>query len=292
MSIDVYAAVTDRIIAALDEGTVPWHKPWRTTGSDWPCNIEGRRYRGINVLLLGLMGYESPVWLTFKQAKERGGSVRKGEHSTMVVFWKTLRVTEEKDGKQVQKTVPMLRYYNVFNIAQTDGVKLPARFVDGPATTVDPIEAAESIVDRYLSDAGPALSWGADSAYYLPKADRIHVPARDSFTSSEAVYDTLFHELGHSTGHPNRLDRDGIARFDHHGSDRYGREELVAELTSAFLCAEAGIEPERVQSAAYIAGWVASIRADKRAVVVAAGAAQRAADLILGRQAEAQKAAA
>jgi antirestriction protein ArdC len=283
---DIYQEVTDRIVASLEAGTAPWRMPWNTR-SGRPQNLEGRAYRGINVLLTGLAalehGYSSPFWLTFKQAKERGGTVRKGEAGTLVVFWTTFQVTDKETGKP--KTVPMLRHYSVFNLEQTEGVKLPKRVVDWQAAGADfehePVESAEAVVTAYLAK-GPQLRHGGNRAFYNTLADIITVPERKSFANGDEYYSTLFHEVGHSTGHVDRLARKFGETF---GCDDYGREELVAEMTSAFLQAETGIDTAQDNSAAYLQSWIRSIKEDPKAVVVAAGAAQKATDLILGRTA-------
>jgi antirestriction protein ArdC len=282
---DIYQEVTDRIVTALEAGTAPWQMPW-TTRSGRPQNLEGRAYRGINVLLTGLAalenGFSSPFWMTFKQAKERGGSIQKGQKGTLVVFWTTFTVADKETGKP--KTIPMLRHYTVFNLEQTEGVKLPKRVVEfnsGGDVEFSPVESAEAIVASYLV-GGPQLHHGGGRAFYRVDSDVITVPEREAFSSGDEYYSTLFHEIGHSTGHPDRLNRKFGGQF---GCDDYGREELVAEMTSAFLQAETGIVSAMDNSAAYLGGWVTSIKEDPKAVVVAAGAAQKAADLILGRPA-------
>lgn len=277
----IYEMVTDKVVAMLAEGTVPWRKPWNAGTA--PRNIEGHVYRGINVMLLSMSEYSSPFWLTFKQAKERGGSVKKGEKSTMVVFWKRLLITDKETGER--SVVPMLRYFNVFNLDQTEGVKLPKAVAEYDAEALvqpDPIAAAEAIVAGYAD--GPEIRFkDADRAFYVPATDVITVPPLSSYDAPEEYYSTLFHEMGHSTGNAKRLNRKYGQTF---GSHDYGREELVAEMTAAFLCAESGIETTLENSAAYLNSWIRTIREDPRAVVVAAGAAQRAADLVLGRKFE------
>lgn len=281
----VYEMVTEKIIEQLEAGTVPWRKPWRAA-EEGPRNIDGYRYRGINVLLLIMAGYDSPYWLTFKQVKAKGGNVRKGEHSTVIVFWKRVKITEkdEATGKPETKIIPMLRYYRVFNLEQTEGVKVPrkvlaAQQAEIDAVEPDPIAEADKIVKAYPDR--PKISRRGAEAFYSPLTDSITVPPMKAYDDAGEFYSTLFHEMGHSTGHPKRLDRfDGADRF---GSHAYGREELIAEMTAAFLCAEAGITNTMINSAAYLQGWIDTIREDARAVVVAAGAAQRAADHVLGR---------
>lgn len=276
----IYEMVTERIVAMLEEGTAPWRKPW--TPASFPRNISGHRYRGVNLFLLQSQ-YDSPFWLTYKQAQERGGNVIKGEQSTMIIFWKRLRITEvnEATGKREPKVIPMLRYFRVFNLEQTENVKLPKSVIEFDASKVEhaPITDAEAIVKGYKG--GPPIKvTESDQAFYLPGLDHITVPQMSQYPSPDEYYSTLFHEMGHSTGHPDRLNRDQKGNF---GSHDYGREELVAEMTAAFLCSEAGITMTMDNSAAYLASWIKTIKEDVRAVVVAGGQAQRAADHILGR---------
>lgn len=284
---DVYQIVTERIVAMLEEGTVPWRKPWNSqTGV--PRNLDGRPYRGINLMLLGMSGYSSPYWLTFKQAQERGGSVKKGEKGTMIVFWKRIKVTDEVDGKKVDKTIPLLRYFYVFNLDQTEGVKVPrkveqhlAALSSGEVDHPEPLVEAEAIVAGY-ADAPEIQYVSGDRAYYTPSTDVITVPPQAQYDDLGEFYSTLFHEIGHSTGHKDRLDR--FSGKNHtFGCHDYGREELVAEMTATFLCAEAGIETAFDNSAAYLASWIKTIKEDPKAVVWAAGKAQAAADHVLGR---------
>jgi antirestriction protein ArdC len=225
--------------------------------------------------------------VTYKQAKELGGHVRKGEESTLVVFWKVLRKKDRESGKD--KSFPMLRYYRVWNLEQTEGVRIPKDRpmpTDEPEAGFNPVDNAEAIASGYPD--GPPISYdGGDRAYFIPALDEIHLPKRETFVSAAAFYSTLFHEQTHSTGHKSRLNREGIS--DHgqvFGNHEYGREELIAEMGAAFLCAEAGLDPSDhlANSAAYIGSWMRKIREDKRAVVVAAGAAQKAVDHILGRK--------
>lgn len=279
----VYEIITERIVEMLKQGTVPWRKTWNAGNA--PRNIDGYRYRGINVFLLHSLGYSSPFWMTFKQAQKRGGSVRKGEHGTVIVFWKIFRKaeTDEVTGEREVKTIPMLRYYRVFNLEQTENVKLPKAVAEFNAQAEREVETrveAEDILAGY--ENGPLVRETGDQPVYMPLVDRVEVPPRNTFESADEFYVALFHELGHSTGHPSRLNRFQSGAF---GSHEYGREELVAEMTAAFLAGEAGIETTMPSHAAYLDAWIHTISEDVRAVVVAAGAAQRAADLILGHTA-------
>ena len=283
--IDCYQIITDRIIGLLESGVVPWRKPWKTNGG-FPRNlISGKAYRGVNIWLLHAMNYESPLWLTYKQAAELGGNVKRGEKACPVVFWKKW----EKENKQTgeKEFFPLMRFYYVFNVAQCENIpadRLPAV----PETTPDALPAAfdvslaESIVTGYKNP--PAVKHGMAKAYYSPGGDYVGMPDNGKFVSPGYYYATLFHELAHSTGHVSRLNRPGIMDNAGMGSPAYAREELTAEMTSAFLCGAAGIADTGgliENSAAYVASWLQALRNDKKLVVQAAGLAQRASDYIL-----------
>lgn len=287
----VYGIVTDNILALLDRGVVPWHQPWAARGASLPRNAWGRKYRGLNVFILAttamMKGYKSSYWLTFRQVTERGGTVRKGEKSTLVIFWSLVDVKDDT-AKSGTKRVPILRYYNVFSLDQTDGVTL-TKGMKGEAATPDLPDTftvdddAEAILSSYLvRDDAPRFREAGDRAFYRGTEDTITIPERKAFESTATYYATAFHECGHSTGHKSRLDRDGIVNFDHFGSERYADEELVAEMTSAFLCAEAGIDNTLESTAAYIASWRKRLTDDPALIVKAAGRAQKAADFITG----------
>jgi antirestriction protein ArdC len=282
---DAYKVVTDRIIEALDAGIVPWHKPWKSVAGSGPTSMQtGREYRGINVWILSvtsmLRGYSSPYWLTFKQAKERGGSVRKGEKGTQVVLWKPVRKEVETEGGETEtQQYLVLRYFTVFNLEQCDGIEAPA---SEPLPERDPIEACEEIVTGYVP--GPDIRHGGNSAYYSPALDFVQMPQRGQFDTSEHYYGTLFHELAHSTGHESRLKRDTLISPKPFGSEDYSKEELTAEMTAALLCGEAGIEVNVQHHASYVANWLEALRNDRKLLVQAAARAQKAADLVLGVQ--------
>lgn len=284
----VYEIITERIVALLDRGVIPWRKTWNAGGeADWPVNITGRKYRGINIWLLWaakeLGGYESNVWLTYKQAQKHGGKVRAGEKGTPVVFWKRILVDDEANPGE-KKWIPLLRYFTAFNLDQTDDVRLPKKFETQPKpSNFDPIDAAESIVDGMPNAPTIRRNAPSDRAYYSPALDTVTVPMPEQFGEAAEFYATLFHELGHSTGHEDRVGRPGIGEFDHFGSDKYAREELVAEMTAAYLLATAGLDAPTIEnSAAYIASWKSRLAEDPRTIVVAAAQAQKAADYILG----------
>lgn len=273
---DMHQEMTDKVVELLEAGTIPWEKPWN--GSvDAPRSVHGRPYRGWNALLLSFMrqakGYESPFWITFNQAKARGGSVRKGEKGTTVVLWKFTDGIDKVTGEE--KRSVFLTSYTVFNLDQCDGVESPEL---PEALDADPIESAQSIIDSMPQR--PTLTHGGDSAYYAPAIDVVNLPAFESFKSAEGYYSTAFHELAHSTGHESRLGRVSSTSF---GSESYAGEELVAELTAAFLMGEAGLGERTIeQRAAYIANWLQVFKSDPKVLIRSSGAAQRAADFIVG----------
>lgn len=287
MALDVYQAVTDRILEMLDQGTVPWRRPIKPKahGDGFPKSMStGKRYRGVNVFLLAITawakGYESSYWITYKQAQEQGGQVRKGEKSSLVIFWKQYTVEDQENGED--KEVMVARHYNVFNAEQCEGIVAPDTLpVDEAATPFEPIAEAEKIVQGYHN--GPKIEHEGNQAFYLPEADTVKIASPERFHVREGYYATLFHELVHSTGHMRRLNRGLGEKLSVFGSEDYSKEELVAELGAAFLAAVAGISPPTIeQSAAYIAGWRKKLQGDKKLLVQAASAAQKGADHILG----------
>jgi antirestriction protein ArdC len=284
---DAYAVVTERIIEALEQGIVPWHQPWRSPTGLGPRSLaSGKPYRGINVWTLAvtaqLRGYTSPYWLTFKQAKERGGSVRKGEKGTQIVLWKPVKKTfENENGEKENGGYLLLRYFTVFNSEQCDGIEVPTSETE-PVREHAPIEEAQLISDRFIGVLnGPQLQHGGGRAFYMPALDRVQMPLPEQFESAEHYYGTLFHELAHSTGHDSRLKREGIGSSVF-GSPDYSKEELVAEMAAAFLCGDAGIDVNVPHRAGYIASWLKALKDDRKLLVHAAAAAQKAADCVLG----------
>jgi antirestriction protein ArdC len=297
MSDTIHQIITGRMIAAMERGTVPWHKPWQAAAGRPRSMSTGQPYRGVNVFLLAMTaaeeGYGSPFWGTYRQIGDLGGQVRKGEQSTLVVFYKQVNAADRdpQTGEITGRQVPLLRYYRVFNAGQAD--RLPGRFYPAPGEHRE-ISQPQAVLDGYLA-RGPSLRHVAgDRVDYHPVTDIIRLPLPAQFLSPEGYYATAFHEAGHSTGHPSRLNRPGIAALDHFGSDRYAREELIAQMTSSILCAQAGIDnPELFEnSASYIAGWLSALNDDKKLVVAAATQAQRACDLISHPEREATRDAA
>lgn len=271
----VYQVITDRILGLLDKGTVPWQKPWDSE-SGLPKNLKTRRpYNGINIWMLLSAGYESPYWLTFNQAKAEGASVRKGEKATTVIYWNVQTTKPDEEGNT--KKLFILRYYNVFNVAQVDGITVPDD--GGGKPELSPIEACEKLVGGYPK--GPAIVHGDTRAYYRPSTDSVHMPNLQAFRGAEEYYSTLFHELVHSTGHKDRLDRATLKDAVRFGDVSYCREELVAEMGATFLCGLAGIGNSTItNSAAYIGGWKSVLRGDPTCIVTAASQAQRAVEHI------------
>ena len=268
MKKSVYEIVTERILELLAAGVVPWRRPWVVSGAvNW---ISQRPYRGINTLLLPPGEYA-----TYKQITEAGGSV-KGAKSQIVVFWRWLE-KEDADTGEAEK-IPMLRYYRVFDIKDCKGIKSKRKEI---RFDHDPIAEAEAIVDGY-ADA-PPIGFASGRAYYMPSPDRVSVPPIQDYPKAEEYYSTLFHELIHSSGHQSRLNRPGIEEYAAFGDENYSKEELIAEIGAAMLCATCGIDNSTIEnSAAYIQSWHRKLKNDPTLIVKAAGQAQKATDYILG----------
>lgn len=286
---DVYERVTARIIADLEQGIRPWMKPWHvehTAGRiTRPLRHNGTPYRGINVLLLWgeamEKGYAAPLWMTYKQALELKAQVRKGEQGALVVFADRFTRTEtDEKGEAVELEIPFMKGYTVFNVEQIDG--LPAHYYAQP---LDPLPVSERMTaaEQFIAGTGATIRHGGNQAFYAPSRDLIQLPPFEAFKNAEGYYGTALHELTHWTRHPSRLDRDfGRQRF---GDTGYAREELVAELGAAFLCADLQATPEpREDHAAYLGHWLEVLKSDKRAIFQAAAHAQRAADYLHGLQ--------
>jgi antirestriction protein ArdC len=286
---DVYAIVTEKIINLLEQGVVPWRRPW--AGGGLPRNVVSKKpYRGINHFLLSVSKYVQPYWLTMRQANELGGHVRKGEESTIVVFWKVEdRSAEAQEVNEIELDKEcsrrfVLRYYRVWNVEQCE---LPERALERlpkiETHEQDSIDAVKRIIAG-MSNA-PAIENAGTKAFYSIITDRVTMPPRNLFISAEEYGATLLHELTHSTGHAKRLARESITEAAAFGSAVYSKEELIAEMGGAYLCAEAGISNAVIENqAAYIAGWLKRLHDDRRLVVQAAAQAQHAADYILNRQ--------
>jgi len=274
---DIYTAVTDRIIAQMEQGIIPWQKPWVANGKA-VSHATGKPYSLLNQMLLGRPG----EYLTFKQCQEAGGHIRKGEKASMVVFWKWIEQEDEETGET--KEVPFLRYYNVFHIDQCEGVTAKYTtanaFPDGAST----VKNAQDIIYDYLSRKGVKLSHvEGDKAFYRPSTDEVVLPIRKQFVSTAEYYSTVFHELTHSTGHPSRLNR--LSKPSFFGAEDYSKEELVAEIGAAALVNHVGLETEHSfrNNTAYIQNWLSVLKGDKRFIVSAAGKAEKAVNLILNQ---------
>jgi antirestriction protein ArdC len=283
---DLYQQVTNAIVAELEKGVAPWVRPWRTLDARFgggPFNgFTERGYRGVNVWLLLIAaakkGFEDPRWFTYRQAQALGAQVRGGEKSTLVVFWKQnkLKETDQATGETKEKTVPLLRSYNLFNAAQCDGIA-PLGKVEESVPELRYHEA-KALLEKH----GVDVRFGGDKAFFAPALDFIQMPRFESFESEEHYWGTMLHELTHWTGHKSRLDRDLSGRF---GSNSYAAEELVAEMGAAFLCANLSVSG-RLRHPEYIATWLAVLKEDKRAVFKASSLAQAASDFVLDRKVE------
>jgi len=284
MSQDIYQVIAGRFIAQLEKGTVPWQRPWLS-----PQNIVSMNpYHGANVFTLACEERESPFWLTYRQASELGGNVRKGEKSTPVIYWKML---EKTDGNGVvlvnangrPDSIPFVRWSNVFNLEQTQGINEPLLSKEPVEQTA--LEKAQAILDnadcceiRHNSQAGRAV--------YIPLQDAIEVPSIKRFPDKSNFFHTVFHELVHSTGKSTRLNREGITDKIEQGSEKYAKEELIAELGASFLSNEAGIlgDVQFKNSASYLKSWIQKLKDDPKMIVAACSAAQKACKYVMGER--------
>lgn len=269
---NVYEVITKHVIDQLEEENIPWCKPWSGSPKNF---ISGKDYRGINTFLLGCSGFSSPYFMTFNQAKAKGGNVKKGSKGFPVVFYKNWK--EENAAGEDEKHWVM-RYYRVFNADQIEGIEFPSLETGKP---FEPITECEKVANGYT---GPEMVTGSPQAYYSPGKDLINMPKRELFNGPEEFYSTLFHEMTHSTGHKDRLDREGIVGRHYFGDCDYSKEELIAEMGAAFLCGHTGIDNRTIEnSTAYIKGWVRKFKDHPKMVLQAAAKAQKASDLILGK---------
>lgn len=275
--------ITQEIIARLESGTKPWIKPWRGVPVSHPLRACGIPYRGMNVFWLWMVadmcGYASPFWMTYNQAKELGAQVRKGEKSTIAIFYKsyTKEVEAPETGEKTDESRRVLKAYPVFNADQVEG--LPERF--HPAATLEVVEpeGRQAELDSFFARIPAVLRHQGDEAYYEPVADRVTMPPAHLFSGFDHYYATLAHELSHWTGHASRLDRNLKNRF---GSAAYAAEELIAELSSAMLGAELGLPVTHLDShASYIEHWLKLLKQDDRAILTAAAKAEEASRLLL-----------
>ena len=290
--LDIYSKVTNKIIADLERGNLTWLQPWQSGHAageiSKPLRAIGKPYQGINVIMLWAsameQGFDCPIWLTYKQAAELGGQVRKGEKGSLVVYADTFKKLEANEqGEDIETAIPFMKGYTVFNAQQID--HLPEHFSARTEPQHNqPIERIQQ-AEGFFANTKATLLHGGNRAFYSPDRNMVQMPDIQSFHNAESYYATLAHEMTHWTRHPSRLNRDfGRQRF---GDAAYAKEELVAEIGAAFLCADLGITPEiREDHAAYIASWLKVLRDDKRAIFTAASHAQKATDLLHSYQAQ------
>lgn len=283
---ETYERVTASILALIDSGDLlPWQKPWKGE-SVWARSMSsGKLYNGINRWILTLTAQANgwvPWFGTYKQITELGGQVRKGEKSSLAILWKPMTRTNVATGQE--EKFMMLRTFNVFSASQADG--LPEKYFaqPEPTNTDDRSIEAEAVFSKYIETEGIKLSFGGDRAFYSPRLDSITLPNFDTFVSADHYYATAFHEAGHSTGAEKRLNRPGIAEFDHFGSHQYSREELVAELSASLVLGVLEMDKPNVieNQAAYLKNWASALKEDPQAFVWAAGRAEKAANRVLG----------
>lgn len=293
---DLYQQITNQIVDALEQGTMPWQRPWNNDFPSMviPCNGEsGRLYSGINVLLLWMSAirknFTQRKWVTFQGANHLGGQVRAGEKSTVIIFYKPNFIEEKDDegnivfdenGEPKMKTSVFIRGHHVFNIEQCDGLEKYYEAFPEPEKSSDMLPRPD--LDVLPLKMGMQLyNKAQDRACYIPKRDCIVMPDFEKFNTADDYYATLLHECGHATGHKDRLNRDGIVKFDKFGSERYAFEELIAELTSAFTCAHLNIRNNISQNAAYIESWINTLKSDKKAIFRASSQAREATQFLL-----------
>ena len=283
---NIYREITDKIIAELERGIVPWVQPWSSNKQLCPLGLPvngltRRSYFGINILLLWSAleekGFVLPYWLTFKQAVAMGGSVSKGEHGTHVYFADKFVPQKEQQRANDEGTDPsaihFLKRYTVFNAEQCEGLPVGLFGKVEPRLPREIVPEAEALIGA----TGADFRIGGDKAFYVPSEDFIRIPNQTAYPDQINYYRTAFHELGHWTGHKTRLDRSLTTKF---GTIDYAREELVAEMATAFVCASLGIVPT-VRHADYIGNWLTVLKEDARAIVKAASLASKACDFIL-----------
>ena len=284
----VYEIINERIFAEMERGIIPWHKPWKNFDQDGnfipPQNFVSKKsYSGINYLML-LNAFDEPYFLTFNQIKNLGGKIIKGSKSFPITFWKPFTIEEKNSkGENVTKTKFFLRYYNVFNITQTEGIEYKSSIIEQLVTNkFKAIKKAEKIISGYKNKPVISIQKKSNKACYSPSLDKIKMPNKERFINENEFYSTLFHELSHSTGHKNRLSRKGITDSIFFGSHNYSKEELVAEFSASYLCSCAGIINKTVEnSAAYIKHWFEVLKEDQRMLVHGTSQGQKACEYIL-----------
>jgi len=281
----VYDQVNQRILDLLEKGVAPWRKPWRNENGkiEFAKNfISKKPYRGCNFFLLNSLGYNSNYWLTFNQAKQLGAKIKKGEKGTIIIFWKSLSITEKTDkGEDISKNIPFLKYSYVFNTEQCENLKVTE---EKSQDLIDhnPIECCENLLKNFPLGM-PEIKHNDDRAFYSPSLDYINMPKRGLFENIQEYYNTLFHESVHATGHKNRLNRKTLTDFHYFGDSNYSQEELVAEMGASYISAFCGIDNVTINnSASYLNNWINAIRKDNKLILKASSQAQKAVDYLMG----------
>lgn len=283
--VDTYEIITNQILSKLKQGVIPWKRVWNPNRI--PENpITNRKYRGLNSLILSFEGRDCPFYATYKQIVSKGGTVKKGTKGIPLMYW-NMHVPKEYKNKGLteeqlkQHQIPFLKYFTVFNLEDTEGIEIPD--YSNKAIDFQPIEKCESVVKEW--EGCPEIKHSGDKAFYRPIEDIVYMPNQDTFKSKELYYSTLFHELAHSTGHKARLNRDLSHKF---GSKEYAKEELIAELASAFICSDLGIDNSNTNdinmldnTTAYIQSWIQVLSDDNKMLIQASSKARKAADMIL-----------
>lgn len=279
----LYDQVTEKIISHLEKGVIPWRKPWKTLNTKPAMNyISKKFYTGVNFFVVNSMNFDSPYWMTFKQAQQKGGKVKKGEKGTVIVFWKTFDIKEEnKKGEEVKKTIPFMKYSHIFNLEQIEGIE---KEENENISLIDhnPIEECEKLISKFPLGI-PEVKHVQSRAFYSPSLDFINLPKIGSFEKKEEYYQTYFHEVVHSTGHKNRLNRSTLTDIHYFGDENYSQEELIAEMGASYLSAFCGIDSITLEnSAAYISNWLSALRKDNKLLLKSASYAQKAVNYLIG----------
>lgn len=275
----IYDRINQIIFEKLEQGVIPWKATWHKNQRSAMNLISKKPYQGINSTILNLSSFPSPYFVTFRQAQELGGTIKKGERGLPVVFWKIFESNNLDETKT--KTIPLLRYYTVFNVTQCEGLSDHVPNDEAFTRPFSPIEAAEKIVADMPNR--PQITHGQGRAYYQPSTDIVNMPDKDTFFSDTDYYSVLFHEMGgHATGHQSRLNRTTVTNATLYNRHEYSKEELIAEFTASYLCAHAGIEQGTIEnSAAYIGGWLKALKNNKSWLIMAASQAQKAVNYIV-----------
>lgn len=285
MKKEIVLKINDAILREMEKGKIPWEKPWSPLGS--PFNpLSGTRYKGCNHFYLSLLAFDRPFFMTFVQARDAGGNIKKGAKSHPILYWSQFKKQVETPEGTADQMIPCLKYYNVFNIDEVEGIDWTGKLPERREIPFNPIEKADQVVKAM--PLPPGLRHAGDSAHYTPALDQVTMPSPKSFKSEENYYGVLFHELSHSTGHKSRLNRPEIKDPASFGSETYAKEELVAELSSAYVMQSLGLSSEGLvkNSAAYLQGWMKAIKKDSMLFIKASFKADKSAKWILNQREE------